>query len=528
MPFQNIRPGMQGEALTVFSGTKVEKFNVEVLKVLHHDFDSEKLILVKLSGKAIKRVGGLAAGMSGSPVYIRGSLVGAISYGFENADPYLAYITPIDSMLKLLDNGNKMAYFTYYRSSKRLAPIVTPIMISGIGPSGYARLSQAFDNMGLRSVFLPAQTNQDSPGQHRDQFGPGSAVAVQLVTGDCRASAIGTVTFVDGKHFLAFGHSFTNKGKVDFLAYEAQIHHILKSPQLPMKIGGPLYPVGRIVADRNSGIAGILDEYPEMIDVTVNIKDAERNQVATRKFQVIGQEQFYRNLITEVAAAAIDRTIDRVGSGTAKVTFALQADERPAFARENLFYSPDIAIGSMKELGAVIEAFADNEFVATKLKTVQIDVQIENYNSTAKIQKMEVDRVKAKPGEAINAKVYLHSYRGVNFVKSFLVKIPESFAPGKIILAVRGGAEKPGENPDPAKKAFVRPSEPLIGSFEQLVASLTDTPKNNELVLEVFETGSKDGNGLSGQPVRLKLPTEYYLSGQLQQELEIEKENVLK
>ncbi|HYH03819.1 MAG TPA: hypothetical protein VEC37_11990, partial [Bacillota bacterium] len=354
-------------------------------------------------------------------------------------------------------------------------------------------------------------------------FKPGSAVAVQLVAGDYRAAAIGTVTLVDGKRFLAFGHSFTNKGMVDFLAYQAEIHHVVKSPVLPMKLGNALYPVGRIYVDRHNGIAGSLDEFPAMIDVAVNIKDVERDRLFHRDFRVINHEQFYRELITEVAAAAVDQAIDRVGMGTARITFKISTKDNPVpFIRDNLVYSKDIGVSVFKELDTVLEAYASNEFSSARPCSVQIDVQIENRNATAKIQKLEVDRTKARPGESINAKVYLHAYRGADFSKSFTVKIPDSLIPGKFVLSVRGGSEKKTET-DESSKAVSWSSQSPIGSFEQLLENLSDKPKNNELVLEVAEIKTTPSGSEPVKPVRLKVSTDFYLTGQVRQELEIEK-----
>lgn len=520
-PVAKVKPGMEGEALTVFHGTTIDKFKVKVLAIVNSDYDGEKLILVRLEGKEIQKSGGLAAGMSGSPVYIKGRLVGAISYGFENADPFLAYVTPIQSMLKLLDNANKEEYFTYYRKRKKLLPVATPVLISGTGHRGFLRLARSFRELGLQAVYLPEAAGAVPPSGKAVSFKPGSAVAVQLVNGDYRVAALGTVTMVDGKNFLAFGHSFTNRGKVDFLAYQAQIHHIVKSPVLPIKLGSSLYPVGRIVEDRHYGIAGRLNEFPTLIDVAINIKDVERDRWLHSDFQVINNEQFYSKLVTEVATAAVDRSLDRVGSGTAKVIFKIFTKDNPVpFVRENLIFSKDIAVSCFQELATVVEAFANNAFVPIRPQLIQIDVQIENRNLTATVQKLEVDRTEAKPGESVKIRVYLHPFRGTNFCKTFTVKIPDSISPGKYLLSVRGGSEKPAEARDNSKNAAPNPSEPLVDSFEELLAGFRENPQNNELVLEVVEVSEQTGN-CNCEPVRLKVRTDYFLTGRLQQELKI-------
>jgi SpoIVB peptidase S55. len=144
LPLDKVQPGMNGYGYTVFSGTKVEKFKVKVIATVDSSsFGKDKLILVRLSGKALEENGGLSAGMSGSPVYFRNRLAGAISYGFENADPFLALVTPIDSMLKMLDDTEKTAYLRNY--SLKPIPVATPLMISGMKQRSFELVSRLLE-----------------------------------------------------------------------------------------------------------------------------------------------------------------------------------------------------------------------------------------------------------------------------------------------------------------------------------------------------------------------------------------------
>jgi hypothetical protein len=524
-----IKPGMKGEALTVFQGTRIEKFEVRVIAVVTGEFAEEKLILVRLGGKAIEACGGLAAGMSGSPVYIRGKLVGAISYGFENADPFLAYVTPINSMQKLLDNRNELAYRTHH-GKLRLRPVSTPVIVSGMGSRGFDLLGRSLRKLGLTPVLLPGFGGSNAGLKGDCEIKPGGAIAVQLVSGDYCASAIGTVTMVEGRNFLAFGHPFTNRGAIDLLAYKAEIHHIVKSPVLSMKIGTPLNPIGRIFADRHGGIAGKLGEFPEMISVSMKVKDRERNIVQTSNFQVIDNEQLYRDLITNVATAALDRAIDRIGSGAAKVAFTInRRDGSQSFTRENMFYHKDIAVAALKEFGDTINAYATNEFALPCLRSIQIDIEVDNQNNSASLRRLEVDKTTIQPGGNVSVKALIHPFRGQDAVVTFDVTFPETVAPGKYILTVRGGSENPGETPgESGKKTVPAVKKEEIGSFDELLESLSQKPKNNELVLEYSAAESKGGTGVngsgpSGTPVRMKSATGYYMVGEAKVVIEVEK-----
>ena len=341
-PLDKVKPGMSGYGYTVFSGTKIEKFNIKVLATVDNGLGKEPLILVKLTGKLLEESGGLSAGMSGSPVYLNYQLLGAISYGFENADSSLALVTPIDSMLKILDSGDKSAFLTSY--GLKAIPVASPVIISGMKRRGFELLSSMLEPYGFKAVFAP-NSGASSLEMGKGLIKPGSAIAVLMVAGDYQVSAIGTATWVEGKDFLAFGHPYSNKGKVDYFAYQANIMQTVKSSLMSFKIGAPLKLIGRITQDRQSGILGRMEEPPAYIPVHVSVKDDDRQLTKNISFYVVAGEQVLHDLIVSGVTDTIDQTIDRVGPGTAKVTVDIaRVDNKDKISRDNLFYSKDIAI----------------------------------------------------------------------------------------------------------------------------------------------------------------------------------------
>ena len=528
MPLENVKPGMTGEGYSVFLGTKIQRFNVKILSIVDGNSGHDKLILVRLTGKPLTASGGLAAGMSGSPVYIGQKLIGAISYGFENADNFLALVTPIERMLKLYPPGEPITAL----SQLPIKPIpLTPVLISGMGNRSFEMVSKALEPYGLRAISVPQSLGGSLPKGDTSSLQPGSAIAVQMVSGDYQVSAIGTVTLIDHNNFLAFGHAFTNKGKVDFAAYQAYIFHTVKSPVMSFKIGAPLKPIGRITQDRQAGILGRIGESPNLLPVLVKVDDLDAKTSRECHFQVSNNEQIYRDLITAGVTDAIDQTIDRVGSGTARVVIKISVAERnEPLVYENLFYGKDIAVSCLKDLRNILDLLAGNELNALNLRELEIGVEIQNNQATARIIKLEPERLSLKPGETLKLNLLVRAYRGESFRVPFEVKLPDNIAPGKLVITARGGFKTANGTEDESHKK----NDALIidykdvDSLNDLIIEIGKAPKNNELVLEYTiyndpkRLGStNDAAEDEGKPVELKAATKYVILGEDQATIEI-------
>lgn len=211
MPVSEIREGMRGYAKTVVHGTKIETFDVDVLGIMKKKgANGGDLILVKVSGPLIDQTEGIAQGMSGSPVYIDGKLVGAVAYGFSQSGGRIGMVTPISDMLNLWLVDDKKNQFIP-QPSAHLIPITTPLMASGYTEKAMEYLTKKMGNFHMTPVSSVISGDDDVPRP----LEAGSAVAASMVTGDLRLGAIGTVTYVDKNRMLAFGHPFMT----------AEIHH---------------------------------------------------------------------------------------------------------------------------------------------------------------------------------------------------------------------------------------------------------------------------------------------------------------
>jgi hypothetical protein len=280
IPFDEIRSGMTGTGLTVFSGTEITEFQVEILGVLPGIGPDQDLILARLSGGPLERTGVLA-GMSGSPVYIDGRLAGAVAYAWGFSKEPIAGITPIHQMLDiagdapggsmngelsgrsgrtpwqsewtqvLQDSGSLTTFFRNrlsrfdHRSS--FLPTHLPLAISGLGRAGFDSIAEDLSAGG----FLPMQAGSSgAAGDPSARSGsgtslqPGSAIGVKLVRGDVEMSATGTVTWVDGNKVLAFGHPLFGLGQVDLPMTAARVEALLPSLQVSSRMARPTAEVG--------------------------------------------------------------------------------------------------------------------------------------------------------------------------------------------------------------------------------------------------------------------------------------------
>lgn len=531
-PLEKVKPGMTGYGYTVFHGTKIEKFTVKVIAVMDSGYRHDRLILVKLGGSLLEQNGGLAAGMSGSPVYFQGKLAGAVSYGFENADPFLAFLTPIANMMDLMKDTETVGFqpFIHDNSLLKPVPVAVPVIVSGMGRRGYELVKQSLKDYGLTTVYSPSQYGINNVTNQKTTIRPGSAISVQMITGDYQIAALGTVTYIDGPKFLAFGHSFTNKGMVNYLAFNAYVFHTVRSRIMSFKLGAPIRLIGRITQDRNAGVYGKLGDGPDLISVTVTVKDSDRNQSRNLSFSVINNEQAACDLIIAGVTDAIDKTIDRMGGGTATVAFTVETGEQTLISRRNLFFGKDIAVDCLKDLKKALELITTNEYAAVRLKSVRTEVEVTGSQITARITGLDCDRAKVKPGESFLVKAQLHTYRGVDLSIPFTVKLPDRFPAGKLNLTVQSGSggfsgDKEAESPKGQSKTELQDT----GSLAGLLARFSDAPKNNELVLEYFppnapkpEDPKQQGKDDELKPLRMKSFTDYFIQGEARLTLDVE------
>jgi hypothetical protein len=531
MPLTEVRTGMKGIGLTVVQGTKPEPFDAEVLGVVPGAGPEGELILVRVSGPVIDRTGGIAAGMSGSPVYVEGRLLGAVSYGFSFSDHRIGFLTPIERMLPVLDqarlqsgDGSDQAPLPEVITAGVTTQLATPLFISGADDRVFRRLSGLLAPLGYRAELGGRASGsgagseiaaEPSAGAAQSALEPGSAFGASLVTGDMSVTAIGTVTYTEGDYFVGFGHPFLNKGRVGLPVSLAEIFQTVKSEEAPFKLGAPVRTVGTLLEDRPSGVAGKLGDAPAGVEVKVKVEDVDRHEKTSFTARVVPDETLAGDLIVTSALQGLDRGLSRIGRGTAEVRLALRGDGLPggAVARENLFFSTgDVSAAALRDLVRGVSLVLGNPFRPVVLRQVELTARVGEGRRTGVIEKVRlVKGGVVRAGNAVELEVLVRPYRGEVTKERLLLTIPEGTPAGTYTVNVHGGStssapeeETPEEqptvdghapNPEKIKQAPGKVQEPKTSaeSLEALLDQFVRQDRNNELVAELTAPEAAEG-----------------------------------
>jgi len=544
MPVAEVRPGMRGVARTVIAGTKVESFDVTILEVVPGAGPAGDLILIRASGALIVRTGGIAAGMSGSPVYVNGRLVGAIGYGWAFADHSLGLVTPIEAMLRALPPGRseRRGLSTPVQAGGRriervviastaagvraaeaaaaggvavMVPLARPLLVSAMGSRATELLSAELGPLGVS----PMQGGAGSSSNVHPDLVPGSAIGVQLVRGDLNIVSIGTLTYRDGDTVLAFGHPFLNRGNTHYLLTAATIHGVIPSESFPFKIGSAGAPVGVVTEDRRSAIAGRLGVLPLMVGVRTTVTDADRGRSTTLTTQVLRDTQLGPVLTLSSALEAVDRALDRVGEGTARVRITMRARGLDGpLVRENVFYhARDIGGAAMLELPEALRLLFANEFVRTGPLDVAIDVEVRQRRQTAAVTEAELERPRVRMGETLSVRVSLRPFQGPAETRLVEIAVPDGFPLGQTTVLIRAGGRPTPEQGLPLLLTQ-EPVESTAGSAAEQLTAFADRDRNTDLIVELIPGAARfpDSSAAAPRPVRARIATPWVLRGRVQ------------
>lgn len=490
MPVSEIREGMRGYAKTVVHGTKIETFDVDVLGIMKKKgANGGDLILVKVSGPLIDQTEGIAQGMSGSPVYIDGKLIGAVAYGFSQSGGRIGMVTPISDMLNLWLVDDKKNQFIP-QPSDHLIPITTPLMASGYTEKAMEYLTKKMGNFHMTPVSSVTSGDDDVPRP----LEAGSAVAASMVTGDLRLGAIGTVTYVDKNRMLAFGHPFMTRGSSNYFMHNSYIYTVVPSKNIPFKMGSVGAEIGIVNQDRGAGIAGISGEFPQSVALHVSVNDKDVGTTENLNVRMIDNEALLPTLSTTSIYTAMSRAMDREGSGTVSFTYTLYPKDtkKEPFRRTNMYWSSrDIAERSVDEIYQVMRLLLQNRFKAYPLRSISMDMNVTKDRKTAQLLDASATPVVVSPGDKIYVRVRLEAWRGNIFYKNLTFTVPKNQPLGSMMLEVRGGGVVP--LPYLFQQQKYNLTDEIISrlntrkDFDDLYKKLLKEDQNNQIVVEIIE-----------------------------------------
>jgi len=470
MPLSQIQKGMRGYGITVFEGNRLEKFDVEILGVLHNIGPRQDLILAKVDSPMVHRAG-VIAGMSGSPVYIDGKVIGALAYSWQFAKEPVAGITPIEEMLKIADLGNntgavvvaasprmtgaeflgaianqkttelfdKLESGFRHASPAGVKPIAVPLSLSSFAPETISRFSTLLDGMGF--VAVPSGSTGAPPASEAE-FHPGDAIGAVLLNGDFNLAATGTVTFIEGNRVYAFGHPFLDIGEISFPMAKSEIVTVMPSLASSFKFASTGKIVGSFRQDRSTGIMGIVGDKADMIPVDVSVEGSGPSQ----SYHVnIVRHSLLSPLILAMAADSVVANAQRAaGERTVRMEseIKLKGFDEPIRLREG--WAGAQARQAIPAYLAVVSGYVmSNEFRVADIESVKIHLRHDDDLKIAKLLEASIDtpeKGKINPGDTVKVRTVLKPYRGEPFVETFDVKIPENQPPGSAYLLIGSGS----------------------------------------------------------------------------------------
>jgi hypothetical protein len=530
-PLDQVKTGVEATGFTVWQGDKIEEFKVHIIGVLRNVIGPKRdLIIAKLEGGPLAETG-VIAGMSGSPVYIDGQLVGAVSYSLgQFAKQPIAGITPIAEMIDaaMLDTprpvGTRVrlempvtresvsaalrASLSWARPfadrpgdvqafgpgidrqvATLLRPIATPLNLGGLSPDLADMVGSAFRDFGFLPIAGAAAAQ--AGGASSAPLRPGSAVGVNIVSGDFNMGATGTVTEVIGNRVYAFGHPFLSLGPIAFPMTKAYVHTLLPSLTSSMKIATLGDIVGTVQQDRATTIAGLTGDAPPTIPVKLSL-ESDRGYTKQFEFRIVN-DQMLTPLFTYVSIVSTLTSYEReTGAATFNMKGTMNVRSHGAIKFEDLFSGNGASLNAAGSVMAPLTFLLDNDFEPIQIESVDLAIQSTEQPKTATIERVWLDGIRARAGRSVPLKVLMRTYRGEEVIHTVPLEIPPN-ATGSLSVMVSDGNRLAQWE----RREVRQPAEPR--SVPQLMRALNTTRKNNRLYVRLLAADA--GAVVRGEPL---------------------------
>ncbi len=572
-PLEDVRPGMVGVGRTVFEGSRIDDFRVEIIGVMENTAPGQSMILARLEGGPLAKTG-VIAGMSGSPVYIDGKLLGAVAFGFPFSKETIGGITPIGEMIAATSAVTPRAASARFSApmgasgpsapldaqamvaalrrpmpavamgasvrgdvppqlvGQSLAPLSLPLVFSGFDASTFDWARGVFSAMGFSPVMGSGKGGPMT--RNLPDLQPGGALGISLIEGDMDLSATGTITHIDGGRVYAFGHPFYNLGPTQFPMKKAYVYSVFPSLYQSWKISAAGEAVGTIDQDRVTAIAGRIGATPRMIPVNVNLRTS-RGQERKYSFRMVDDELF-TPVLAYVALASVLQSNERAfGTATVRVDARLSLSGKPDVRVIDLFTQQQPAMQAAALVAAPLAYLMGNDFERVSIEGLQVDVSSEETIQTATLERAWLERTgPVRPGTTVPLKVLLRTYRGDAVSQTIPVVIPAAAPGGTYTLLVSDGQALTALE----QREMRQPFSPR--DVDQLIRSINALRHNNHVYARLLR--SDEGaivrgeylpslppsvlsvlggpeQGVSVVPIRtaavwdFEMPTEYAVSG---------------
>ena len=506
-PLAEVKPGLKGIGKTIFKGIVIEEFNVEILGVIEKIRPRRNLILARLSGTKIERTG-VFAGMSGSPVYIEGKLLGAVAFAFPFSKEPITGITPIQEMVRVFqgeakharswspqtNNKNRLQAFGLGREfdtppklpsmavdlvntklQGTLEPIAAPLSLTGVEPRASNKFHSDFKKLGLVPISGITSVGTDF---ERAPVMPGSTIIAHLVTGDLEVSAAGTITSIDGDRIYAFGHPFLGLGFTSMPMSSGSVITVIPSIFSSQKITAVHDPIGSIRQDRDTGILGLRGEKPDMVPISLRLVTS-RSVLRQLNFQIV-QGALLSPLLANFAVFNSIVSSERgAGPQAFRVEVIISVKGYPQVRYSRNVSNP---ANAARVVGGLLDLLLNSGFDNMLFEEVDVRIQSVEEQLKATLEQVWVDRKEISPGDKVNFKMILRQNGGTTIEQDYSLPIPEDMTTGPVYVAIGEGISLANSDADKDSGQFVPQNT------YQLIRAINNLKKNDRLYVRLYRS----------------------------------------
>ncbi len=511
MPIEAIQPGMEGVWKTVVSGNEIRTFPLRVIGIAEHFVGPRQSVIICEATDAENNLSGPVAGMSGSPVFIDGKLIGAYAYGFTwPKEQALIGVTPIHDMLPIFDSGepysessgdsvsmgsvwknvepasrNKLVEFQTV-----LKPLPTPMFVSGISETALGVFGEEFEKLGLSVMAAPMGGSGDVEAT---PFEAGSALAGVLMQGDFNYAAVGTVTHVVGNRLLAFGHPFFQWGDIQVPLAHAEVLTVVRSLSSSFKLSNYGEIVGQIYQDRLNGIAGEVGTFVPMSDFNLSVKypDFSDKEYSAKLFH-------HKQLSAILSATALMQALNNVHESSAEQTLLIETRIKPVGYDEivlnDIFAGGGASIMAAFQQMSIHQLLTDNNFDSPAIESINIEVRVQAEERVMFLEGVYLESNDLNAGDELTLTIKLKNNDGERFTENISFLLPEGVRSEKLELVI-GDASTAEENQFEGFFSATR--------YEHLLEGLVKFKSRDQLYIQLVRRApgiSMGGSHLSGLP----------------------------
>jgi len=488
-PLRDVRAGQHAIGKTVFQGNKIEEFQVEILGVLENVGPRQSIILARLSGGPLAETG-VMQGMSGSPVYMDGRLVGAVALAFNFSKEPIAGIRPIEEMLAVGDSGstaapkvasNRISQADSFAS--KLIDIATPLSFSGFTSGTLDQFAPQLKKLGLEprqgvasGGKLPPKLG--APGLLR----PGDMIAVELLSGDMSIGAEGTVTAVDGKAIYAFGHQFMSVGNTELPFARAEVLTLLPNLNSSFKISSPLEWMGSITQDRSTSIYGELGRKADTIPLEITVKDGRRAPLSYH-MQMIQDRVLSPYIIQTAVYSAMDATERTLGLASYSLRGGVEFVQNVPPLKLDNTYAGDYNVPLQASTGVAspLSSILGAGFDTLKIKGITLEIEASERKRLLQVDQVTASPKQVHPGDSVELNVTFTGENGLEMQKNVRYRVPVGAPAGILSFTVSDGSLT-----NALDYQQMAPSVPK--SATQLVSFLNNLHPNTNAYVRVWRT----------------------------------------